>query len=97
MNALTKANIWKAEYRVHSKHTLISAPRDLFFFAVDDYKLAVQYVNIRQRKYARGIIFYALKIGKQNLVLALIYFLWAAVSKYFCVWRFNTDFDRALF
>lgn len=57
MTALAKANIWKAEYRVHCKHTLILAPTRSFFFAANDCKLAVEYVNIRQRKYARGIIF----------------------------------------
>ena len=74
MAALAKANIWKAEFRVHGKHTLIRVPtRSFFLFGPNDCKLAVEYVNIRQRKYARGIILY-LKIGKHYLVLGFLLF-----------------------
>lgn len=54
-----------------------SCPHEIFFlFGPNDFKLAVEYVNIRQRKYARGIILY-LKIGKHYLVLVFLLFCWS--------------------
>lgn len=72
---LAKANIWKAEFRVHCKHTLIRTPTRSFFFAANNCKLAVECVHIRQRKFARGIIWCVFKIGKHHLVLAFLFFL----------------------
>lgn len=66
------------------------------FFPPNDCKLAVEYVNIRKRKYARGIILY-FKISKHYLVLGFYFILCGGcVEIRLRVLRTGCDFARAV-